>query len=186
VELSTTEYAVLGLLTFGERSGYELDKLAQRSIGYFWRPAKSKIYAILPRLVERGLAESSSVAQSGRPDKQVYRITGEGEQALREWLASPTSIGGAGRDTLLLKLFFGEHGELEDLRQLVAGRKRRAEEQLAALEEIERRIDRDDDFYPYLTLLHGLEDARSTIAWAERALAELDRRRTQEVARAHA
>ena len=48
--LSDTEYAVLGLLTFGERSGYELDKLAGRSIGYFWRPAKSKIYAILPRL----------------------------------------------------------------------------------------------------------------------------------------
>jgi PadR family transcriptional regulator AphA len=54
--LSDTEYAVLGLLTFGARSGYELDKLARRSIGYFWRPAKSKIYAILPRLVERGLA----------------------------------------------------------------------------------------------------------------------------------
>jgi len=34
--LSDTEHAVLGLLTFGERSGYELDKLAGRSIGYFW------------------------------------------------------------------------------------------------------------------------------------------------------
>ena len=186
MELSTTEYAVLGLLTFGERSGYELDKLAQRSIGYFWRPAKSKIYAILPRLVDRGLADSSAVVQSGRPDKQLYRITQGGEGALREWLASPTSAGGAGRDTLLLKLFFGTHAELDDLRALVADRKRRAEEQLAALEEIEERIDRDEDFFPYLTLLHGLEDARSTIVWAKRALAELDRRRTQEVKRAHA
>jgi hypothetical protein len=40
-ELSITEYAVLGLLTFGERSGYELDALAKQTIGFFWRPAKS-------------------------------------------------------------------------------------------------------------------------------------------------
>lgn len=58
----------------------------------------------------------------------------------------------------------------------MAGRKERAERQLAELEEIERGIDRDADFFPYLTLLHGLEDARSTIAWAARALAELDAR----------
>ena len=54
--LSLTEYAVLGLLTFGPASGYELDGLAGRSLVYFWRPAKSKIYAVLPRLVEQGLA----------------------------------------------------------------------------------------------------------------------------------
>src|SRR3954447_16921321 len=108
MELSDTEYAVLGLLTFGERSGYELDKLAGRSIGYFWRPAKSKIYAILPRLVERGLAKSSTVVQERRPDKTLYRITRQGRHALRAWLASEPPPGGhPGRNPLLLKLFFG-------------------------------------------------------------------------------
>src|SRR6266487_1653551 len=112
-DLSDTEYAVLGLLTLGERSGYELDKLAQRSIGYFWRPAKSKIYAILPRLVARGLADVSPVVQEGRPDKQLYRITEEGETALRDWLDSRESISGVARDGLLLKLFFGGHADLD-------------------------------------------------------------------------
>jgi hypothetical protein len=55
----------------------------------------------------------------------------------------------------------------------------RAERQLAELEEIERRIDRDEDFFPYLTLLHGLEDARSTIAWCKQTLRLLDRRRVR-------
>jgi DNA-binding PadR family transcriptional regulator len=176
--LSDTEYAVLGLLTFGERSGYELDKLARRSIGYFWRPAKSKIYAILPRLVERGFAESTTVAQTRRPDKQLYRLTPRGESALREWLDSDEPIRGVARDGLLLKLFFGAHADAEALRAQVAGRKQRAERQLAELVQIERTIDRDAEFFPYLTLLHGLEDARSTIAWAEHALQELDRRST--------
>jgi PadR family transcriptional regulator AphA len=182
-ELSDTEYAVLGLLTFGERSGYELDKLAQRSINYFWRPAKSKIYAILPRLVERGLAASSIVVQESRPDKRLYRLTRTGTKALRAWLDSDAPIAGVARDGLLLKLFFGAHADPTSLRSQVAERSRRAEKQLAELEDIERTIDRDRDFFPYLTLLHGLEDARSTLAWCDRALAELDRRAAT---RAHA
>lgn len=184
--LSDTEYAVLGLLTFGERSGYELDKLAQRSIGYFWRPAKSKIYAILPRLVERGFARSSAVAQEKRPDKQVYRITPAGERALRAWLDSPEPVAGVARDGLLLKLFFGGHADFPALRQQVMARKRLAEQRLAELEEIERTIDTDEDFFPYLTLLHGLEDARSTIVWADQVLKLLDRRPARGKARARA
>src|SRR2546429_9187076 len=109
MSLSDTEHAVLGLLTFGERSGYELDKLAGRSIGYFWRPAKSKIYAILPRLVERGLAESMVVAQEKRPDKQLYRITSAGERALHALLDSPKPVARVARDRLLLQLFVGGH-----------------------------------------------------------------------------
>ena len=184
--LSDTEYAVLGLLTFGERSGYELDKLARRSIGYFWRPAKSKIYAILPRLVKRGLARSSPVAQEKRPDKLVYRITPAGERALTAWLDSPEPISGIARDGLLLKLFFGAHADFRALRQQVADRERLAEARLAEYEQIEQTIDTDEDFFPYLTLLHGLEDARSTIAWADGVLKLLDRRMAERQSDAHA
>ena len=183
--LSDTEYAVLGLLTFGKRSGYELDKLAQRSIGYFWRPAKSKIYAILPRLMARGLVTSTSVAQARRPDKQVYRLTPSGRRAFKAWLDSSEPPRGVARDGLLLKLFFGANADLDALRAQVARRRERALQQLAELEAIEGTIDRDEDFFPYLTLLHGLEDARSTIAWADRALDEL-RRHSRKRAREHA
>jgi DNA-binding PadR family transcriptional regulator len=174
--LSDTEFAVLGLLTLGERSGYELDKLARRSIGYFWRPAKSKIYAILPRLVERGMATSTSVAQERRPDKQLYAITPAGEQALRGWLDDATVDLSESRK-LLLTLFFGGHADPETLRRQVQERKRLAEVKLAELEAIELTIDRDDDFFPYLTLLHGLEVTRATIAWTNRVLKLLDRER---------
>ena len=172
-QLSYTEYAVLGLLTLGERSGYELDALAKRTIGFFWRPAKSKIYTVLPRLVERGLASAVPVVQEARPDKTLYGITGPGKRALRAWVSSPDVIAAPGRHGLLLKLFFGGQGDVDALISLVQRHKRRAEEQLAALEQIEAGIDPDGnetDFFPYLTLLHGLEDARSTIIWAEDVL----------------
>jgi DNA-binding PadR family transcriptional regulator len=178
-QLSTTEYAVLGLLTFGERSGYELDALAKRTIGYFWHPAKSKIYAVLPRLVERGLAAAEPVTQEGRPDKVTYRVTASGERALRTWLRSGKTAIAPGRHELLLKLFFGRLVEPEVLYEQVDAHRRRAEEQLAELEAIEETVDleeSDADFFPYLTLLHGLDDARSTIAWAEQVLQLLDDR----------
>ena len=174
--LSDTEYAVLGLLTLGERSGYELDKLTRRSIGYFWRPAKSKIYAILPRLVDRGLARATAVVQEKRPDKQLYAITPAGERALRVWLHSSDPVGVAARDGLLLKLFFGGHADRAALKDQVAARRRLASEKLAELEEIERTIDREVDFFPYLTLLHGLQATRATIDWTDRVLKLLEQK----------
>ena len=183
-QLSDTEYAVLGLLTFGEQSGYELDKLARRSIGYFWQPAKSKIYAILPRRVERGLAVSSPVAQDGRPAKRLYRITPSGEASLRNWLISGEPVFRTTRDGLLVKLFFGGLGELDGLRTQLLERKREAEQKLAELEEIDRNLDREEDFFPYLTLLHGLEVTRAMIRWVDDALRELDLHETRTRSRA--
>ena len=58
--LTTTEYAVLTVLTVETQcvalSGYDLLKIVERTTRYFWKPTKSHLYAVLPRLVERGLA----------------------------------------------------------------------------------------------------------------------------------
>ena len=52
--LTTTEAALVGLLRKGPMSGYDLRKDVERSVGYFWAPAKTQIYATLPKLVEAG------------------------------------------------------------------------------------------------------------------------------------
>ena len=179
--LSLTEYALLGLLTFGPASGYELNRLAARSIDYFWRPAKSKIYAVLPRLVEQGLAESRRLEQEGRPDKQVYSLTAAGRRELRRWLDEEEPPPSVVRSGPLLKLFFGAQADEARVRRSLENWRARAEAQLAALREIEAGVDREADFFPYLTLLHGIADAESTIAWATEALALLDRRRAETV-----
>src|ERR671910_823900 len=103
--LTTTEAAVLALLAIeGERSGYDLLKLCDKAIGHVWSPAKSQLYAVLPRLVESGLARGRAVAQARRPDKHVYRITPTGRAALDGWLETvePGAV-----DGFYLKLFVG-------------------------------------------------------------------------------
>jgi DNA-binding PadR family transcriptional regulator len=85
--LTTTEAAVLALLAIeGERSAYDLTKLVAQAIAHVWSPARSGLYAVLPRLVKDGLAQRRVAAQSSRPDKQLYRGTRAGRRALDDWL----------------------------------------------------------------------------------------------------
>src|SRR3954452_9399153 len=103
--LTTTEGAVLALLAIeGERSGYDLQKLAAKAIGHIWSPARSGLYASLPRLVGAGLATSRTVAGERGPDKQLHSIGPRGHDGLETWLET---VEPGARETFFLKLFVG-------------------------------------------------------------------------------
>src|SRR4051794_28545728 len=84
--LTTTEGAVLALLAIeGERSAYELAGLAERAIGHVWAPARSGLFATLPRLAGRGLVAVREAAGPRRA-RPLYRLAPPGEAALQGWL----------------------------------------------------------------------------------------------------
>jgi DNA-binding PadR family transcriptional regulator len=171
IRLTPTEYTVLGLLTFGERSGYDLRKLADHSVGYFWTPAKSRIYATLPRLVEAGLVTRREIVQSGKPDKQLYRLTVAGEDALREWIAESPNEPDVSRNTLLVRVFFGDLVEPEAILERIREHRAAAEQLKAEIEAID--AEGREALYPWLTRLYGLEYAKAVIRWARVAEREL-------------
>jgi DNA-binding PadR family transcriptional regulator len=174
MELTATEYAVLGLLTRGEKSGYDLQKAAEGSVGYFWTPAKSRIYATLPRLVAAGLVRRRNVAQSGRPDKHLYRLTPNGKRVLQRWVAEGELEPETSRNTLLVKVFFGNLADPEEILEQVRARRREMERLKDELEAIE--ANHSGDLYPRLTRLYGLEYAKAIIRWTkivERELASV-------------
>src|SRR5262249_50571037 len=103
--LTTTEAAVLALLAMeGERSGYDLSKLVEKSIAHVWGPARSGLYAVLPRLERAGLATHRVATQATRPDKRLYTITDQGREALDAWLEA---VEPGATDNFFLKLFVG-------------------------------------------------------------------------------
>jgi DNA-binding PadR family transcriptional regulator len=132
-----------------------------------WSPAKSQLYAVLPRLVAAGLATRRDVRQAARPDKQVYRLTRAGRAAVREWLetAPPKSW-----DELLLKVFFAKlSSRAALLRQLEDyGAQQRA--MLAEYQAI-----RPATRHGALTLEYGLELVPVRLAWLDKARRELAR-----------
>ena len=177
-ELPATSYAILGLISFGEMSGYDVKQFADRSIGYFfWSPASSQIYAELRRLTSMGYVREREVQQERRPDKRLYRITRDGEQALQRWLERPDVAPDMSKSLFLLKLFFGRLTPVETLIPQLEERRRQAQESLAQFEEMERHMgDSEDQIFPHLTLKCGMAHARANLQWAEDALQELSKR----------
>src|ERR1700745_4398755 len=86
--LTTTSYAVLGLLSVKPWTSYELTQQMDRSLGRVWPRAVSKLYEEPKKLPAHGLARSA-VQQNGQRTRTVYAITAEGRRALAEWLRPP-------------------------------------------------------------------------------------------------
>ena len=172
--LSTTEFAILGLLSGGEWSGYDLKKSAEAGIGYVWTAAKSQVYAVLPRLVAGGYATAKHVRQERFPDKQVYRITARGQDAFDAWLEEPVDYFSS-RSPFLLKVFFGEKMSRDVLVGHVRSKREAAADELAEYREIEKEIKNDErSYFGYATLRWGIAQARAWIRWADGFLEELE------------
>jgi PadR family transcriptional regulator, regulatory protein AphA len=167
---------VLGLLSLGDASGYDLMKLAERSVGLLWQPVKSQLYALLPVFVERGFAERREVRQQGRPDKVIYRLTEPGREELRASLLALEPEGRAAHAIFNFKVFFGEIVGVEHVRETIVARRRQVLARLETLEAIERGADPDEDFFPLLTLELGTDELRAFVAWADLVLSRLEQR----------
>jgi PadR family transcriptional regulator, regulatory protein AphA len=87
-ELTTTSYAILGLLALQPWSTYELAKQMRRNFHFFWPRAESNLYAEPKRLVSGGWARAKSGA-NGQRRRTVYSITSQGRRALEQWLTEP-------------------------------------------------------------------------------------------------
>jgi PadR family transcriptional regulator, regulatory protein AphA len=101
-----SRYAILGLLSLGPMSGYDIKKTIEASLSNFWSESYGQIYPILKSLVADGLATVSVETQTGKPNRYVYALTRAGQDELERWLHRPAEYE-VGRNELLLKLFFG-------------------------------------------------------------------------------
>jgi PadR family transcriptional regulator, regulatory protein AphA len=171
-----TEAAVLALLTVeGERSGYELTKVAAKSVGHVWAPARSQLYAVLTRLARDGLATARTVVQSDRPDKQVYKVTTAGERALEDWLAV---VDADDHDAFMLKVFYGGLMPRRTLIEHIEAYRESLYERLEVFDEIsEENTNRGHDYFHRLMLDYGYARARASLGWADEVLAKLRRKR---------
>jgi DNA-binding PadR family transcriptional regulator len=171
--LTTSEAAVLALLGLGGAgSGYELTKRVGRAIAHGWAPARSQLYALLPRLVADGLVRSRTVRQETRPDKQVYTLTREGREALDEWLADD-----AGSEAAFhLRLFVGSLMPTATLAGHVERFRETARTRLAEYRAIEPTNTRAGaDRFHWFELRRAIERAEQDVAWADWVLEELGR-----------
>jgi PadR family transcriptional regulator AphA len=111
--LTSTSYAILGLLSLRPWTTYELAKQMDRAMGQFWPRAESKLYEEPKKLVAHGLAKATRESVGQRP-RTVYSITPKGRKAMAAWMPEPAT-GPVLEFEALLKVFFAEHGTKADV-----------------------------------------------------------------------
>jgi PadR family transcriptional regulator, regulatory protein AphA len=181
--VNPTEFAILGLLSEGPLTGYDIKGEVETRLAHFWSESFGHIYPMLRRLHERGLVDREVERQEGRPDRKVYSLTANGRAALEGWFAEPPSPMRP-RNELLLRIFLGRHANPEHLLRDVRSQREAFARSLAQLRAVRSRIDEEaadhpDHIYWDLTLDYGLKALESLVAWGEEAearLAEIARR----------
>jgi PadR family transcriptional regulator, regulatory protein AphA len=176
-ELTTTSYAILGLLAIQPWSTYELAKQMQRDLRFVWPRAESNLYAEPKKLIAHGFATARSEPR-GKRRRTVYSVTPSGMRALAAWLETPAAEP-RWESEAMVKLLFATSGSPEQLLEHLRHFRGNAAARWKAVEAI---------FHPYLegnepfpdrthvnilaaTLV--LETSRAEAEWADRAIEEV-------------
>jgi PadR family transcriptional regulator, regulatory protein AphA len=175
-DLSPTARVILGMLSLGTQTGYDIKQFVDKSTRHFWAASYGQIYPELKRLEELGLVQGRSEPTGGRA-RMVYELTEAGHQALASWLHSDEELLYELRDEGMLKLFFSEalpERRIENIRAM----RERQERKLAQLRAIEPHASQGPQG-PYMTLQLGIAITQCFIDWCEAA----ERRLTEETGR---
>ena len=133
VTLSPTGRVILGMVRMGKRTGYEIKQLIDVSARFFWTISYGQIYPELKRLEQAGLISGEPEPTGGR-SRTVYSMTPAGEEALDRWLGSDDELVWELRDEGLLKLFFSEGRDPDELRDQFRAARERSDAVVAQLQ----------------------------------------------------
>lgn len=174
------KHGILGLLSYGSMTGYEIMEVFRDSLSFFWNANTSQIYRDLQTLKERRFVTDRVIPQQGRPDKREFSITNAGRDELRAWLLDSNL--GTTNFPLLMKVFFA--GEVPREENLERFRRLRAscQKYLQALsglgqviEGYQARVDNPDaSLYWAMTLDFGLRYVGMIDEWCDGCIAKLE------------
>jgi len=175
---SKTVYALLGWLSTGSFSGYDLKKMTEQYVGEFWYGSFGQIYPLLHEMLRDGLVTVQTEQSGSHPPRQVYTITDSGRDLFRKWLNEPPEPD-LYKSELLLQLFFGYLADPETLRKHVQESLDEATRQLTEYGHWQKTIPKQLANLPNLpyiliTLDSGLVAVHGRIEWAKRTLEMLD------------
>ena len=167
--LTTTSFAILGLLAIRPWATYDLAKLMRRSLHFFWPRAESNLYAEPKRLVAAGLAEARE-EWNGDRRRTVYSITEPGRGALREWLATPPADSRVESEAHL-RLLYANYGSKDDLLRAIQAIEDDAQKTIDHYARLLTEYARGEGLFPdriHVNALVGslsIEQARAAVRW---------------------
>lgn len=177
MELTNASYVMLGMLSVGSKSGYEIRRSAELSLRYFWTVSPAQIYTELARLEEAKLVRGVDGTRGKRP-RRTFKLTAAGRKALRAWLLEDDLNRLEIRDQFLLKLFFADVLDAAEVTHIVGLARARSRRALRTLERVaspaaQKTLDRHGAAYPFRVVAFYTELHEFLLDWCDRLADDL-------------
>ena len=157
-------YAVMGLLTKGERYGYQLQRELEAKLGPEWHVDFGQLYRLLATITRKGWVAVRLQPGTRGPERKLYSLTKGGRAEFERWLATPAAKRTAVRDELMLKLTFGVGGAVK-LERLIAERRRALQTDFELHQRTSR--GRTHDVGAWLVAEARRQQLEAALAWVE-------------------
>lgn len=178
--------SILGLVSYKAMTGYDIYKLFDGSLKFYFAAQQSQIYRELNNLEKSGFVVASRQEQENRPTRKLYSITEQGEEELFEWLVDcGEEQHFSQRLPYMTKIIFGAKIPNEELlksikrfKELAIAKRERLEAAYANAEDFLTAFDvpKDDFFYFQITTDYGLRIFSMYLEWADSSISLLEER----------
>lgn len=165
--VNKSQYAILGWLSKGAMSGYDLKQKFNRITPFHWTESNAQIYPILKKLEAKNWVISHLDVTSGKRNRRIYRITPAGLRILEIWLKAPINQASY-REEVLLKLTMSERLSTPEIRQHIEHYYKNIKQQITLLSSVIAHTNRLHANAPDSTYLHMTFDFARKMLYAKR------------------
>jgi len=173
------KHGILGLLNYGDMTGYEIMKVFRDSLNFFWAAKTSQIYRELQTLKKEGFVTDVLVKQTGKSDKKVFSITESGKKELKRWLREYNY--GNTNNALCMKVFFSGELSKEENIERFENIKKEAQEAItrySAIFELTKAyskmlVNPEKAAYWDMTVDYGIRYMKMLVEWCDACIREL-------------
>ncbi|MHB8918234.1 MAG: PadR family transcriptional regulator [Desulfocucumaceae bacterium] len=175
-------HILLGFINYQPATGYEIKAAFEQSVHFFWNATLPQIYRTLNQMEEKNWLSVTVEHQDGKPSRKVYSITEIGKKEFRRWLPEPPEASPP-RSPMLVKVFFGNQMDRNDMADLLLECRRDHMEQiekykkeiLPVMEHYSKLAGAPEDARFWgLTLDFGLRYTEMVVEWCDSAIKSLE------------
>lgn len=173
-----TRYVILGLLNEEHLSGYEIKRIIDTRLAFFWSESFGQIYPQLKALETEGLITASDQTDRNSKASKKYMITDKGKEALQQWFLTPVEKEII-RYEVLLKLYFSSATSSDVMLEHIKEFELNHNKQRKLFDKFEKQLKQDIDVHSnhkqvLMVLAFGQRVWKAYADWCEETIKSLE------------